>query len=101
MAPAAYVAHLFSNERERKGVASDEEGGGENLKGVVGGETVIRTYCMRKIYLLLKKKKNKNRNRKIGKQKAPGEMGQEHQVTSSCPRSWNSDSGHVYVKLRN
>ena len=37
--------------RDRKGVDPDRMGGGEELRGVKGGEAVIRIFCMRtKIY---------------------------------------------------
>lgn len=34
--------------RNKKGVELKERGAGEDLGGIVGGETIIRIYCMRK-----------------------------------------------------
>jgi len=34
--------------RNRKGLDPESRGGGEELGGVKGGETIIRIYCMRK-----------------------------------------------------
>lgn len=50
-------ACLLSN-RDRKGVDSNGRGCGEELGGVKGGETVIRTYCMKKKSTFNKRKKN-------------------------------------------
>jgi hypothetical protein len=44
--------------RKRKVVNLSGLGGRENLGGVEGGKNIIRIYCMKKIYFLIKKKKN-------------------------------------------
>lgn len=48
-------ARLFSNERQ-KGYESGWKGGGEDLGGERGGETVIRIYCMGKHLFSIKDK---------------------------------------------
>jgi len=54
--------YLFFLMRDRKGVDPERRGGGEDLGGVKGGETVIRIYRMRKESIF--NKRNKDRDRK-------------------------------------
>lgn len=43
--------------RERKGVDPEGRGGGEELRGGGGVETIIRVCCVRKEYIFNKRKK--------------------------------------------
>jgi hypothetical protein len=50
---------LFSNEIQNGFASVWGSGGGKELGGVEEGETVIRIYCMKTIFLIKEKKINK------------------------------------------
>lgn len=50
-----------------------ERGGGENLRGLEGGEIVIRIYCIKNLFLIKNEKKS-------------GKWNRSAEVITSCPR---------------